>query len=161
MRVQGIFTVNPDTPEEFQLENTLVSDGAEYFLRTLFRGEAVLPANFYIGLTTQNPGFDLSTLAAIAAGEPDVAQGYARQPAVRNTSDWVVSEINGAWRARSKLVTFTSTGTYSVDWVRMFLCNAVSGTVGKVFALSGPSVTPNHVINAQNPQMRYDFWMRP
>lgn len=161
MKTEGIFTINPGTPREFQLRNTLVSDGASYFLRTLFRGEAVLPANFYIGLTNANPGFDLSTLAAIAGGEPNVAQGYARQPAVRNTSDWVVTEINGAWRARSKLVTFTASGTYSIDWVRMFICNAASGTSGNVFALSNPAVVPNHVTVGLGPPVRYDFWMRP
>jgi len=161
MRIEGEFTVNPNTPFEQRLKNTLVSDGASYFLRTLFRAEAVLPANFYIGLTNANPGFDLSTLVAIAAGEPNTAQGYARQPAVRNTTDWTVTEINGAWRARSKLVTFTASGTYSIDWVRLFLCNLVSGTGGNVFSLSAPAIAPNHVLVGGGPSVVYDFWMRP
>ena len=158
MKIEGIFTFNEGQPNEFQLRNSLLSSGAEYFLRTVFRGEAILPANFYIGLTSAHPGF-VATLASLAAGEPTTG-GYARIAAARGTSDWTVTFINGAWRARSKLCVFTASGDWVTVWRRVFLCDASSGTVGNAFALSGPAEEDQLVLSGAPPSVVYDLWMR-
>lgn len=162
MEVEGIYTINPGTDKEFSLKNALVSDGAEYFLRTIFRGEAILPATYYIGLTNVNPGFAGSSLVAVNAGEPAVAHGYARQAAVKNTVDWTVTFVNGAWRAQSKVVTFTVSSDYVTSWNRLFLCNVNAGTGGLVFSLSGPApalILP--LLADGNFTAQFSFWMRP
>lgn len=159
MEFGGRFILNPGEPNEQVTPNAVLTDGCEYFLRTLFRAEAILPANFYIGLTNAAGDFNV-TFATIAAGEPNVAQGYARQPAVRGVGDWTVTKVGNTWKATSKKVTFTSTGTYDKDFIRLFLCNIVSTSAGKLFALGAPLLVPQHVINGDNPGAIYEFWMR-
>lgn len=159
MEFGGRFILNPGTRRQIVTPNAILTDGCEYFLRTLFRAEAILPANFYLGLTNAAGDFNV-TFATIAAGEPNVAQGYARQPAVRGVGDWTVTKVGNTWKATSKVVTFTSTGTYSVDFIRLFLCNIVSTSAGKLFALGSPLQVPKHIIAGDNPKAVYEYWMR-
>lgn len=156
MILEGRFILNPG-PHEEVVENTIVQDGAERFLRSLFRGEAVLPSTYYVGLTLAAYTFTTATLALIAAGEP-VGSGYARQAANRDTTDWTVEFINNAYRARTKTLVFGATSGYSYS--RMFLCNASSGTTGQVFALSRNTPAPRAVISGQGPSLAYELWLR-
>lgn len=158
MEFGGRFILNPGEPDEQVTPNAILTDGVEYFLRTVFRGEAILPANYYIGLTSAAGDFNV-TFATIAAGEP-VGNGYARQAAARGTVDWTVTKVGNTWKAASKLVTFTSTGVYTVDWKRLFLSDQAAGSAGKIFALGNPLLVPQHTINADNPKAVYEFWMR-
>lgn len=155
----GNFIINEGQADEEHVRNTIVSDGAQRYLQALFQAGATLPANFYVGLTNATYTFDTATLALIAAGEP-VGNGYARQAAVRNGSDWDVSEIGGFWRAKSKQLVFTASADWTAAWSRMFLCNLVSGTGGNVFALSAPTVAPRVVLNGAPPTVSYEFWVR-
>lgn len=159
--VGGVFVLNPDTPQEIRIPNTIVEDGAQRFLQSLFRAEATLPASFFIGLTKASYAFDDADLAVIgsASNEP-VGNGYARQTVTRNTTDWGAPTLeNNAYRIQSKAVTFVASSAWNIPWTRMFLCNVVSGVVGNVFALSGalPSQT---VLAGAGPTVRYEFWMR-
>jgi hypothetical protein len=140
-------------------KNTLVQTGASWFLRTVFRGEAVLPATYYMGLTNAGYSFDGTTLAGLAAGEP-VGNGYARQALTKNTVDWTVQEVNGAMQALSKNVTFTASADWTQAWTRAFLCDAAAGTVGNVIAVAGPAPAPRTVLNGQGPTMNYTFYLR-
>lgn len=141
------------------IKNTLVATGASWMLRTIFRGEAVLPATYYVGLTNAGYSFDATTLAAMAAGEP-VGNGYARQAAVKNTSDWTVQEVNGVMQALSKMLTFTASGLWTQNWQRAFLCDAAAGTAGNVLAVSGPTPNPRTVNTGQGPSIQYTFYLR-
>lgn len=142
------------------VKNTLVANGANWFLRTMFRGEAVLPATYYLGLTNASYTFDGATLAGLAAGEP-VANGYARQALNKNTTDWTVQEVNGIYQALSKMCSFTcTTAPWTVQWLRMFLCDASAGTSGNVIAVSGPAPAPRNVIVGGGPEIQYAFYLR-
>lgn len=158
MIVEGVFILNPGARNEERIKNTIVSDGADKFLRQLFRAEA-LPADFYIGLTGAVYAFDTASLVNIAAGEP-VGNGYSRQVTVRNTVDWDVSAVGGIYRARSKVVNFTASADWSRTWSRMFITGVNAGTAGLVYALSGPTATPQVTLSGAPPSLQYEFWMR-
>lgn len=156
--LEGCFFVNPGTPQELRLPNTIVGEGAEVFLKALFRGEAVTPATYYIGLTNTIYAFD-SVIADLSGDEP-AGNGYARQPAVKNTSDWTVVEENGVWQARSKPVTFNASADWNIPWSRMFLCSVVSGNSGKLFAVSRNAPTPITILSGLGPQVSYRISIR-
>lgn len=140
------------------IKNTLLQTGASWFLRTMFRGEAVLPATYYLGLTNATYTFT-STLAVLAAGEP-AGNGYARQPLVKNTTDWTVQSVNGVMQALSKICLFTASADWDKTWQRMFICDVVNGTAGNVIAVSGPAPTPRTVLNGQGPSIQYQYFLR-
>lgn len=157
-RVGGIFVLNPGMPNELRVPNTIVEDGADKFLRSMFRAEATLPAAFFLGLTGASYAFDDADLTDIEADEP-VGNGYARQTLTRNTTDWGAPTLeNSAMRLVSKSVTFTASSAWNVPWTRMFLANVASGA-GNVFAISG-ALSPQTVLAGAGPTVRYEFWMR-
>jgi hypothetical protein len=139
--------------------NTVVKDGAELFLQTLFQAQAVLPASFWLGLTNVDYTYDDAVLSDIAAGEP-VGNGYARQELVRGTGDWDVSEVNSLMRARSKIVEFTASANWDKAWNRMFLCSVETGTAGVIFAFSAKTEDDQTVVSGDGPALRYEFWNR-
>ena len=146
-----------DVPQE-PIKNTLLRAGASYFGRTLFRGEAVLPATYYLGLT--NVAYTwTSSLADLAAGEP-VGNGYARQPLVKNTVDWTVQEINGVIQVLSKIVNFTASANWDKQWNRMFLCDQAAGTAGFAFSVSGPAPALRTVTTGNGPAIDYQYFFR-
>lgn len=160
LRNGGYFVEHVEGKEPLHIKNTLVAQGAQWFLRTMFRGEAVLPATYYLGLTNSSYTFDTATLALMAAGEP-VANGYARQALNKNTTDWTVQEVNGVYQALSKIVTFTcTTAPWTVNWLRMFLCDAAAGTAGNVVAVSGPAPAARVVNVGAGPSIQYQFYLR-
>lgn len=132
--------------------NGMIGEGVEWLLRNAFRAEAVLPANWYIGLTNAAVAYG-DSLATAAAGEP-VGNGYARQPLVRNTTDWTAEQVNGIWRVRSKTVTFTASGTWTVDYQRMFIASVVSGA-GRLLSVSGSLASPVHITAGNGPTVDY------
>lgn len=156
----GYFVEYFEDGSELAIKNTLVEKGAEWFLRTMFRGESVLPSTYYMGLTNAAYTFDTATLASIAAGEP-VGNGYARQALNKNTTDWTVQEVNGVLQALSKMVTFACTGSpWTVAWVSAFLCDAASGTSGNVISVSGPAPAPRTVGVGFGPSLQYQYYLR-
>lgn len=154
----GCFILNPGTPQEQRVWNTIVEDGADNVLRTIFRGESVLTAAFYLGLTSASYEFDDADLVDIEADEP-VGNGYARQTLTRNTTDWGAPSLeNNAMRILSKSVTFTASSAWNVPWTRMFLASVASGA-GEVFSLSG-ALAPQTVLSGAGPTLRYEHWCR-
>lgn len=140
------------------IKNTLLQTGASWFLRTMFRGEAVLPATYYLGLTNVAYTFT-SSLADINVGEP-AGHGYARQPLVKNTVDWTVQSVNGVMQALSKVAAFTASSDWDKTWNRMFICDVSAGTAGNVLSLSGPAPAPRTVLNGQGPSIQYQYFLR-
>lgn len=138
---------------------TMVAFGATTFFRSLFRGENVMPASFYLGLTNVDYTFDGTTLANLAAGEP-VGNGYARQQLQRNTVDWSVDEINGFIRVQSKVVIFTASTDWDKSWTRAFICDVSAGTGGNIYGVSGPAPSPRTVLAGVGPSVNYSFWLR-
>jgi hypothetical protein len=128
-------------------------------MQRTFRGEDVMPASLFMGLTNVGGSFDDVTLADLAAGEP-VGNGYARQELVTGTSDWTVDEVNGVIRVISKTVEFTASANWDKAWDRMFLCTVLDGTSGDVFAISGPAPAPRTVLSGAGPSINYEFWLR-
>lgn len=154
MKIRGQFLHNGDL-----IDNTVIGQGVSLFLRSLFRAESVMPADFYIGLTNSSVDFlDGTALATAAATEPS-GHGYARQATVRGTSDWTVELVNGVYRARSKVVTFTASSDYTQAYSRLFLTDQASGTAGIVFAVSGPTPDPVLILNGAGPSCGYIFNM--
>jgi hypothetical protein len=135
------------------IPNTIVGEGMALLLRAVFRGEAVLPTNYYLGLTNVAAGYG-DSLATVAAGEP-VGNGYARQPLVKSTSGWTVEQVNGFYRARSVVANFTASANYDKTYSRLFLCDVVSGTGGKLWAVSGPTPSPVQVLSGIGPSAAY------
>lgn len=153
-KLGGYFNIDGE-----EYKNTLVAVGCTRFLRSMFRGENTLPTNFYVGLTNASYDFDTTTIADLAVGEP-VGNGYARQPVVRNTTDWVVQEVNGIIQAQSKTVTFTASADWDKTWRRAFLCDIASGTSGNLYAVSGPTPAARTVLLDNGPLVTYEFWLR-
>lgn len=138
---------------------TMTAAGSTLIFRSVFRGEAVLPAIWYLGLTNASYTFDGVTLAGLAAGEP-VGNGYARQVLNRDTSDWTISEVNGVIQVQSKTVIFTASANWDKSYSRMFLCDASAGTAGIVYAVSGPTPAPRTVLLGAGPSVSYQFFLR-
>lgn len=149
--------LNPDGTYT-RVKNLLCRTGASWFLRTVFRGEAVLPATYYMGLTNVAESWT-STLADLAAGEP-AGNGYARQPLVKNTVDWTTQEINGFMQALSKIVVFTASANWDKQWNRMFICDLNAGTGGNVISVSGPAPALRTVLTGQGPSIQYEYFLR-
>lgn len=156
----GAFVFFPGDPKrEKRIWNTITADGADRILRTVFANVAgLLPANWYLGLTNITPDYDV-TLAEVAAGEP-VGEGYARQAIARDIGSWTIALVNGFYVARSAVVQFEATGTYTQTYSRAFLCNAASGTVGQVFGFSGTTPSPVQVTAGNGPPALYECWIR-
>lgn len=157
MHIEGYFIENPDSSHEVRIKNTFVARGAELLLRNFFRAEAVLPADFYIGLSGVAYNF-ASVLTDLMVGEP-VGNGYARQATVRGVADWDVSLVNNLWRARSKTVTFTATADWSRTYRRAFICSVAAGD-GNLFAVSGPKAAQQIVLDGETPRWAYELWLR-
>lgn len=157
---QGQFTLFRKNTPPLVIPNTVVKNGAEIFLQLLFQAiDTNMPATFYLGLTNASYTYDSADLTDIMAGEP-AGNGYARQALNRDDTDWDVSEVNGLMRARSKVCDFTASANWDKTWSRMFLCDRAADDAGFVFALSGPTVTPQTVLSGDAPSLRYEFWNR-
>lgn len=152
---KGSYVLYPGTDKEIVIPNTVVGEGMALLLRGVFRGEAVLPANYYLGLSNIAAEYG-DSLATIAAGEP-VGNGYARQPLPKSTSGWVVEQVNGFYRARATTVNFTASANYDKTYTRLFICDVLSGTGGKLWSVSGPTPAPVQVLNGAGPPASYIF----
>lgn len=150
MRIFGAFWHNG-----IIIPNLIADQGAVLMLRNFFRGEAVLPANYYLGLTSAMLDFD-SVLADAAAGEI-AGNGYARQALNRGTGAWTVETVNSTRRARSSVANFTASADWSSTYRRMFLCDASAGTAGNLIAASGPTDAPVQVLSGFGPAVAYLF----
>lgn len=158
LKIKGSFNINGiDVP------NIITDEGEEAFLKMLVRdeqGDVAAGGNFYIGLTTDIGVANDATLASLG-GELLSDGGYARKPITRDASGWPsITQVNGIWRARSATVNFAASGDdFSAAYTRAFLCNALSGTTGKLFAISGRLETAFLLEDGQNIDVYYELFL--
>jgi hypothetical protein len=121
------------------IHNLLHDEGEQYVLETAFSEAQSVPVNFYLGLDDRTNAVlgdliaETDTLTNLA-NEPS-GNGYARQAVASNDTDITVSMVGGDYRATTKTVTFTCTGSGGIGPVTTgFLCTVVSGTSGKLIS---------------------------
>lgn len=115
----------------------LHTEGLQFLLEVTFSEEQSVPANFYIGLTT-----DASLAETDGLGDLTEVSGtgYARQVVASNNTD-ITSATTGTndRKVTTKEVTFTATGTWT-GANTVFLATTVDGT-GKLLASAPLSAT--------------------
>jgi len=144
------------------IPNIIPDEGEQAYAKILFQGDNVIvPAagNFYLGLCGENvlETLNLTTLV----GEPGVVNGYARKAITRDATGWpTISQINGKYRALSKVVVFIgSGGAFDTAITRFFLCNVASGTSGLLLAISGPLAVAKTVANSETYNVQYEVFI--
>lgn len=158
--LQGGYFVEHVQDKHILHKNTLVQYGAQSMLEAVFQGATPFAATWYLGLTNVSYTFDeAALLAALHAGEP-AGHGYARIAINQDNVDWTISEVNGVMQTLSKICTFTASSDWDKQWLRMFLCDAVSGTSGNVISVSGPAPASRTVLNGAGPSMQYAYYLR-
>lgn len=158
--MKGFFNFKFRGEPAIRIPNTVLDQGEEDFLKILFQGNNSIVAaggNFYIGLC--GAAFSEDTTLSTLSGEPTV--GYARVAVTRDGTGWpTIEQVSGAFRALSDEVTFTATGNWDTPIYRAFLCNAASGTSGRLFAVSGALVIPRQLLDTETFDISYEFYLR-
>ena len=160
--MRGFYIVDVETGE--RIPNQITVEGEETFLKMITRADVADVAsggNFFLGLTGLSVA-NTNTLTQVAVAEPTVTNNYSRKPITRNAAGFTdISQVNGIFRAQSAVVNFTATpGNYSTSIYRLFLCNVVSGTVGKLFSVSAPLLTPRLITPTTPYSVAFELWMR-
>lgn len=146
------------------LPNRIVNEGELEFLRMLMRADVSVVAsggNFYVGMTSGAIS-DTDTLTEIAANEPGVVNGYAREAVTRNAAGWPTEGISNNVRfIKSVQIDFTAAGgDFDTAITRIFLCSVASGTAGTLFAVSAALATPLTVLDTTTESFFYEIYMR-
>lgn len=161
--MRGQFVLFPNTDRQIIIPNRVVNEGEDSFLRMIFQGNVVdvaLGGNFYVGLCEEVP--DEEDLLSTITTEPTSAGGYAREALTRDATGWpTVQLVNTDYMVESKTVTFTASGAdFSRSINRLFLCNVLSGTGGKLFAYSGPLANSLTLLDGESLPLKYQFFLR-
>ena len=156
----GRFILYPDTPQELVIPNSVLSVGRQSFLKMMFNNDQTY-LEFYAGLMGQ-AYTDTTTLAEIyGVSEPTIGtNGYARHKLERTAIDFPnIENVDGEWRARSKLMTWTGVGgEFDRSVSRLFLASVGVGAAGQVFAVSGMLSAPI-LVSPDNPlPAKYELW---
>jgi len=133
---------------KFAVPNRYTRDGASLVLRTIYRGESVLPAAFYGRLYT-TPISDTSTLSGISASEVS-GFGYAPVTWTRNTAEFGATSFSSTVNA---VITNGSTKTFTPsggDWtsVQSFIFATTADNTGVIF--SYVNFTSINILNGQS-----------
>lgn len=160
--MHGQFVIYPGTDLEQVIPNNFLDEGEEAFLKMIAQGsvaDVAAGGNFYIGLCG-DVNDDTLTLATLT-GEPAVSNGYAREAVTRDATGWpTISQVNGAWMARTAEVTFAASGgDFSTSIWRAFLCNVASGTSGKLFSISGKLDVAKLITDGTSFPMHYELFL--
>lgn len=161
--MRGEFVFWPGEKRELVIPNNVLVEGEEAFLKMITRGtttDVAVAGNFYIGLCGKP--FTNDTILSTLPAEPDASGGYARKACTRDNIGFPsITEVNGSWLAESKTINFAAAGAdFSVSIWRAFLCNVVSGSVGKLFAMSGPLPEAHIVEDGETFAIKYRLWLR-
>lgn len=132
-----------------EVENSITNEGlAAYLSMVTQASEDVIASDgqFFIGLCMGTYG-RTSTLADIT-NEPTTGD-YSRQAVARSEVGWPsISLVAGRYRAVSAPVTFLAAGADFTPFDRLFLASVVSGSAGKLLAVSAPLSTGPITINS-------------
>lgn len=155
--MRGQFVVNGKV-----FPNTVVTEGDQAFLKMLMQGNNVIVPSgvgYYIGLC--GSVFTRASTMADLAGEPSTSiGGYARQPAVRNATDWTVALVNGIYRAQSKALVFTAAGGNIGPFRRCFLASSSAGTGGTLFSVSAPFPVDETILDGASLTVHYELFLK-
>ena len=160
--MRGQFKFWPGTPWELIIPNMIVDEGEEAFLKMLAQGDVsdvALGGNYYVGLCADTP-VETDGLTDIAS-EPSRSGGYARIALSRDVTGFpTINQVNGVYRARSKVITFTASGDdFDTAIDRAFLCNVASGTVGVLFSYSGALTDTLVITNGNSLPVQYELFL--
>lgn len=164
-QLRGRFHLNPGLDDLDELietiNNNIVDEGETAFLRMIAVGasdDVSLTGNFYIGLC----GASIAETTSLGnlPSEPS-GNGYARKAIERSNVGFpTIDRINDVARALSKTVTFTASGGSISSFQRLFLCNTLSGTVGKLFAISGALTSARTIADGESLPVAYELYMK-
>ncbi len=163
--MRGIFTFyfgnNGWHHNVIRIPNIVTDQGEEDVLTYLFTDVDWLTADTYhLGLCGDANVAEDAVLADLT-DEPTSAGGYARKPLVRNVTDFpVIDQVNGVFRAQSKLLTYTASGAaFSTAFTRAFICNVATGTVGRLLAFSGGLPSGVTLLDGQSFDLKYELYL--
>ncbi len=113
--------------------NMLHDEGEQFMLNVVFDEAQTVPSEYYLGLDARAGTSNETDNLAALSGEPTAANGYYRQPVSSATTNWLVAQVGGDYRASSSQVTFSAlvAGWGAVD--TGFLTTTSNGT-GKLIA---------------------------
>ena len=157
--MRGFLVLNPDTPEEYRVENRICDEGVNLFLKHIFQDDDDIGATLYLGL--MGADYDVTDGLADITGEPTHnTNGYARAALTRDGTDFPsIALVNGVYRVQSKLLTFTASGgDFDESVWRAFLCNAASGTTGELIAVTGAFSAARTITTTTPLPVRYEYW---
>lgn len=108
-------------------------EGLQYLIEVALTEEQSVPANFYVGLAADA---SLAEDASLGDQTEVTGSGYARQTVASDNTD-ITSATTGTadWKATTKTVTFTATGTW--DEANTYFVGTTNDNSGKLLA-SGP-----------------------
>lgn len=110
----------------------LSTEGANFIITTQTQGGTIAADSLYLGLATSAPSAG-STLASVA--EHTTTGGYARKQLTSANLVVTGNNVNAATPVR------WGTGITLTSATHWFLCNAASGTSGKLIAYGALSAT--------------------
>jgi len=155
--MRGQFIINPGTEKEIIVPNTIVAEGAEAYLATLFNSTAL--TGFYVGLCNQVP--DNADVLADITTEPGATGGYARQALARNSTDWpTIATVDEETSVKSKVVSFAASGAdFDTAITRMFLASVASGA-GTLYSYSAALASAVTVLDGDSFDVQYEMFLR-
>lgn len=156
MKPEGRFILWPGEKRQIIVPNSWMDDGTNNLAKIFLQAQA--QGSFYVGLTNaaQNKANVLANMTEPTTG------GYARLEVERTNVGWpTLDVVNGVQRAQSKLLTFTASGAdYNLAVDGLFLCNAVSGTVGILFCQSAQFPAAITVLDGESLPVIYELYFR-
>lgn len=144
--------------------NLVVQEGAQSLLAMALQNDLSdinpgLGESFYIGLCDETGVAEDAILGDLS--ELSSAGTYARQQVARSSVGWpTLNILNGQAHAKTLVVTFSAVGVdFNKAFSRFFLCNVLSGTVGKLYSISS-KIDPAILVTAGNSEnVQYElFW---
>jgi len=157
VRGQFILT-NNRTGEKQIVPNTLVGEGADALLGTLFNTKPL--GTFYMGLCNQVP--DNADALGDITTEPTIGIGaYARGVLARNLTDWpTIDTQNGETFVTSKTIVFTASGAdFDAPFTRLFISSAATGFVGTLFSYSAALASEITLADGDSYSAQYQMFM--
>jgi len=115
---------------ENNVRNIFHDGGEEYIIKACFTEEVSVPANHYLRLDNRSSLAEADVLSSLSA-EP-TTNGYAAVAITTNTTGYTASQDSGDWQAATKTCTFSASGGSVGPVANMNLCDASTGTSGRL-----------------------------
>jgi len=118
--MRGEYILVNEDGSETVIANSLIEEGLEQLITTLFNYDDITGHNFIFGAFAEVPVYG-ATLQAQYTTEPTIGVGaYARQSV--NPTGWAIVAANNEVYAESPLISFTATGAdFDKSFNRLFM----------------------------------------